>query len=316
MPAVATRNQGIGVKRPDSPSQSTRLEKEPNPKPARAAAAAAKAAATRPASNAGSDTAQKGSDVFAEYSAYYDLLYADKNYVAEADYIAATLRAADGTIRRVLEFGSGTGKHGRLLAARGFNVVGIERSEGMAAMAQPLHPEAGAAGGSFTCQQGDIRTATADGPFDAVISLFHVVSYLTSNADVLQTFENAARHLRPAGIFFFDVWHGPAVLTERPEVRIKRVENSDTHLTRIAEPALDTNASVVTVTYTMLAESKADQKTTRFGEVHRMHYFFPTEIDLLARQTGFEIISTEEWMTGAAVHDRSWGVAYVLRKSS
>ena len=59
-------------------------------------------------------------------------------------------------------------------------------------------------------------------------------------------------------------------------------------LTRIAEPELDANAGVVTVRYTMFAESKADGRLTTFGEDHRMRYLFPAEIALLADQTGFD----------------------------
>jgi SAM-dependent methyltransferase len=169
-------------------------------------------------------------------------------------------------------------------------------------------------GGSFDCVQGDIRTASVGRVFDAVISLFHVVSYQTQNVDVVRTFSNAARHLRPNGVFLFDVWHGPAVLSERPAVRVKRVEDDRTRLIRIAEPDLDMNSNIVTVKYTMLAESRTSSKWTNFGEEHAMRYFFPVEIDLLATQTGLAVEQTEEFLTGGRVTDRTWGVAYLLRK--
>ncbi len=149
--------------------------------------------------------------------------------------------------------------------------------------APPLPSQSG--GGSFDCVKGDIKTIELDSVFDAVVSLFHVVSYQTRNSDLLETFSNAARYLNWKGFFFFDVWHGPAVLNERPSVRVKRVEDENTRLTRIAEPELDVNAGVVTVRYSMLAESKGDGRLTRFGEEHRMRYLFPAEIDLLAGQT-------------------------------
>ena len=150
--------------------------------------------------------------------------------------------------------------------------------------------------------------------FDSVISLFHVVSYQTQNADLLATFANASRHLRLGGIFLFDVWHGPAVLRERPSVRVKRIEDEATCLTRIAEPELNVNAGVVTVRYTIFAESKEDGRLTKFREDHRMRYLFPVEIDLLANQTGFEVERSEEFLTGEAPSEGTWGVMYMLRK--
>ena len=73
---------------------------------------------------------------FQKYSTYYDLLYRDKDYAAEAEYVARTIRSIVPGARSILELGSGTGRHGRLLAAMGFNVHGIERSAEMVAVAK------------------------------------------------------------------------------------------------------------------------------------------------------------------------------------
>src|SRR3712207_5798795 len=104
-------------------------------------------------------------DVFQRYSRYYDLLYADKDYEAEAAYVARVLREANAATGRVLELGSGTGRHGRLLASHGFEVFGVERSESMVGVARQ-----GAGGGStgFDCMQGDIRHVELGRRFDAV----------------------------------------------------------------------------------------------------------------------------------------------------
>lgn len=74
-------------------------------------------------------------DVFDAYSSYYDLLYRDKDYAAEADYVAQLLRTY-GNAGDLLEFGSGTGRHGRLLSQRGYRVTGVERSAAMIARAE------------------------------------------------------------------------------------------------------------------------------------------------------------------------------------
>lgn len=262
-----------------------------------------------------------GEDVFLQYGAYYDLLYRDKDYTAEAEYVARTLRAANPAVKTVLEFGSGTGKHGRLLAGQGFHVFGVERSESMVAVARnvnvALHPAPGytqSCLGNFDCMQGDIQALELQRTFDAVISLFHVVSYQSTNDGLHRTFANAARHLPPEGVFLFDVWHGPAVLRERPLVRVKRVEDENVRLTRIAEPELDTNAGVVTVRYTMLAEAKSDGRLTTLAEEHHMRYLFRSEVDFLATQAGFEVERSEEFLTGQAASESTWGVAYLLRK--
>ena len=256
-------------------------------------------------------------DAFQRYSAYYDLLYRDKDYAAEANYVAHTLRSASPGIETVLELGSGTGRHGRLLAGQGFSVFGIEGSESMVAAAQRMAIEySGGARGSFDCIHGDIRKVAMRRTFDAVISLFHVMSYQISNRDVRSAFDSAGRHLDSGGLFFFDVWHGPAVLHERPAVRVKRTEDESTRVTRIAEPTLDVNANTVTVRYTVLAEAKGTGLLTSFGEIHHIRYFFPTEISMLAEQAGFEVVRNEEFLSSAPASEGSWSVAYLLRRQS
>jgi len=122
--------------------------------------------------------------VFNAYSRYYDLLYRDKDYAAEVEYIDGLLQRHGVTGAELLEFGSGTGKHGRLLAQRGYRVTGIERSADMVALAEQTV--------GFQCQVGDISTVQLGRPFDAMLSLFHVISYQVSNQAVQTVFMRAA----------------------------------------------------------------------------------------------------------------------------
>ncbi len=247
---------------------------------------------------------------FQKYSAYYDLLYADKDYAAEADYVARAL----GPARAVLELGSGTGRHGRLLAERGFTVLGVELSAEMAAEARRCGGAGRAGAGSFACEVGDLRSFRAGRTFDAVISLFHVMSYQTGNDDLTAAFRTAADHLPAGGVFFFDVWHGPAVLTQRPAARVKEAADARRRVRRVATPTLDTNLGTVRVDYEMACEDLSTGETARFGETHLMRYLFPTEIGLFAATAGFEQVASEAFLTGEPPSPETWGVAYLMRK--
>jgi len=252
---------------------------------------------------------------FQKYSVYYDLLYQDKDYAAEAKYVARTIRSTNPAAHKILEFGSGTGRHGRMLAALGFNVHGIERSADMVAMANaaPASP-ATATGGSFTCEVGDVRSIYLGQTFDAVVALFHVISYLTTNDDLQAAFRVAAHHLTLGGVFLFDVWHGPAVLVERPTQRIKNVANERFEVARTARPEVDTNRSTVKVTYEMQCRDRESGEVACFSEDHTMRYLFPTEIELLAQACGMRLVLTEEFLTGGPPSASTWGVTYLLQK--
>jgi SAM-dependent methyltransferase len=217
----------------------------------------------------------------------------------------------------ILEFGSGTGGHGRLLAAMGFDVHGIERSLDMVALAKSASPppRTGTAG-SFSCNIGDVRSAALGRSFDALIALFHVVSYQTTNDDLRATFATVARHLAPDGVFLFDVWHGPAVLMQRPEQRVKKVGDDQLEVIRTARPELDTNRSTVKVTYDIECRDRHSGEVMRFSEDHLMRYMFPGEIEQLAAPCGMRVIASEEFMTGRPPSPSTWGVMYLLRKSA
>jgi SAM-dependent methyltransferase len=254
---------------------------------------------------------------FQEYSVFYDLLYRDKDYASEADYVAQLIRGWVPHARTILEFGSGTGRHGRLLAAMGFEVYGIERSPEMVSLAQKSSmPQNNGAAGSFTCQVGDICRANLGRSFDAVIALFHVMSYQTTNEAMLSAFRAAAGHLAPGGLFLFDVWHGPAVLSQRPSERVKEVVDQHHRVKRTARPELDTNRGTVKVIYQIEGEHLPSGEIVRFAEEHVMRYLFATEVDLLARSCGLRCVKTEEFLTGELPSPSTWGVTYALQSTN
>lgn len=255
-----------------------------------------------------SDDFPAASASFGRYSAVYDLLYHDKNYAAESDYVVRAVRSAIPRARDILELGCGTGRHALFLAGQGFNVYGIERSPEMVARAQS------AARGSFSCEVGDVRSADMNRSFDAVIALFHVVSYQTSDADLRATFATAARHLAPGGAFLFDVWHGPAVLAQRPERRIKKVSDERMDVVRSAIPLHDEARRTVRVRYDVECRDRRSGETVGFSEDHLLRYLFADEIERLAAQAGLRVAASEEFMTGAPPSAATWSVAYLLRK--
>lgn len=246
------------------------------------------------------------SGVFDTYSRYYDLLYQDKDYAAEAAYIDSLLKKFGVSGPNLLEFGSGTGRHGCLLADLGYRVTGIERSAEMVALAKTAE--------GFSCQQGDICEVRLGRTFDAVLSLFHVVSYQIGNQAVQSVFARAAEHLLPGGLFLFDIWYSPAVYAQKPEVRIKRLADADVEITRIAEPVIYPNENRIDVNYTIHARNRADQCCTVITESHPMRHFSLPELEIIAGHAGFECLTAEEFLSGNPPGEDTWGVCLVLRK--
>jgi SAM-dependent methyltransferase len=248
--------------------------------------------------------------VFDHYAKYYDLLYKDKDYAAEASYVLGILAEQGIHSGTLLELGSGTGKHALRFTQAGFAVDGYDLSHGMVAAANRLKQETGA---DMRFEVGDLRTVHTGKKYDAVVSLFHVASYQTENDGLAAMFKTAAEHLKPGGIFIFDCWYGPGVLTDPPAVRIKRLEDATCDILRIAEPMLQASRNVVDVNYTVFVTSKVDGSQVTIKELHPMRYLFEPEVHLLLAQTDLTASACFEWLTRKAANIDTWQSMFIVR---
>ena len=250
--------------------------------------------------------------VFGTYSKYYDLLYEDKDYVEEASYLDRLIRQYNPHGKSVLDLGCGTGKHATLLAKMGYDVVGVDKSQDMLNEAmENLHPDL-----RLSFVHGDVCDVRLGRKFDVVISIFHVMSYQTSNAELQIAFATAATHLHAGGIFIFDCWYGPAVLMTRPEVRVKKLENETITMMRIAEPVMCVNENVVDVNYHIFIRDKSTNQVEELFERHKMRYLFNPEVLILFERAGLKAISFFEYMTGAPPSDKTWSVCFITARKN
>jgi len=252
--------------------------------------------------------------VFGNYARYYDLLYRDKDYAGEAQFVHKLLQNYAPSTKSILELGCGTGVHAFLLAKEGYQVHGVDLSQQMLQQATDrLSHLPTELASRLEFSPGDIRTIQLNQQFDAVISLFHVISYQTSNEDLLAAFATVKSHLKPGGVFIFDCWYGPAVLSDRPVVRIKRLEDEEISAIRIANPVMYPNENLVDVNYQVLIKQKNTNTVEELQELHKMRYLFKPEINLLFLQSGFEYVENREWMTNRESGFDTWGVYFVAR---
>ena len=227
------------------------------------------------------------SEVFGStYVEAYDLLYRDKDYVAECELIERLFQTyGEGPIRSVLDLGCGTGNHAIPLAELGYEVVGIDRSESMLAHARSKLGSR-LANGRLVVRQGDIRSIDFERRFDAALMMFAVLGYQLENADVLAALGTARNHLRAGGLLLFDVWYGPAVLHQRPSQRVKVVPIPGGQILRAASAGLDTRRHVCTVHF-HVRRSEGGQLVAETQESHLVRYFFLTELNLFLESSGF-----------------------------
>jgi SAM-dependent methyltransferase len=251
--------------------------------------------------------------VFGIYAQYYDLLYAEKDYVKEVDYVRGFIRQYAPDASNVLELGCGTGVHASLFAEYGYAVTGIDLSEQMLAKARERHL-ALAAGGMLRFYQGDMRDFDLQKQFDVVVALFHVISYLPTDHDLELTLSSISQHLKPGGLFLFDHWYGPAVMAYPPTRRIKTLENDEIEVTRVATPTLRADDHLVDVNYAVTVVEKSSGRSTKFSETHQMRYLFRPEIESLLGRQSLRPLEFREWLFEKEPSEKSWNGFVVAKK--
>lgn len=250
--------------------------------------------------------------MFKDYSKYYDLLYQDKNYSKESEFINILIKKySTRKSKAILDIGCGTGVHDIQLAKKGYSIVGIDLSSEMIKIAQTK------ASGikELKFSKDSAESFDLGKTFDTAISIFHVISYQSSNKSLLQTFNNIYRHLNKNGLFIFDFWYGPGVVTDKPRKSIKRFSNNEILISRKANPVLFPNENLVDVNYNFTVTFKNNSKKQKFSEKHRVRYYFYPELDFLLASAGFKVIKLIEWMNDEKKPGfKSWNACIIAKK--
>ena len=112
--------------------------------------------------------------------------------------------------------------------------TGVDRSEAMLELARAKKGSAAARPDRPAPKflAGDLRTLQLGERFDAVLMMFAVLGYQTTDADVSAAMRTVASHLRPGGVFICDVWfwscRSPRVRSERIRTGSKKSSTRQT----------------------------------------------------------------------------------------
>lgn len=247
---------------------------------------------------------------FQDYAYYYNAFYMDKNYKDEANKVNILIKKYGKSYHKIIDFGCGTGRHGIELINLGYQYMGIDISDTMIEIAKENLKKVGMQAELIV---SDIKSYESNMRQDVVISLFHVMSYQNSNDDIYRAFVSARNCLNIGGIFLFDVWYGPGVLSDKPTVRVKEVELCENRLIRIARPIMYEKRNTVDVHYDIYVTNKISNTVKKIEETHSMRYFFQPEIELLLEQSRFEFVCNLDCNTLEETSFNSWTSYFIAR---
>ena len=140
-------------------------------------------------------------EAYTSFASVYDIFMDNIPYEEWAEYLSRLLAEYEVTDGIVLDLGCGTGTLTELMAARGFDMIGVDYSEEMLEIAMEKRAESGR---DILYLLQDMREFELYGTVRAVISICDSLNYITEEAELEEVFRLVNNYLDPEGVFIFD----------------------------------------------------------------------------------------------------------------
>ena len=144
---------------------------------------------------------------------FYDLFYKNKNYKKEVEFICNFIKDKE---TKILDAGSGTGNHAKILNDLSYNVFGFDKSQEMVDIANAK------INGKFFVS--DLLNFKAGEKFDLIMSFFAVFNHLKSYKEFKKALINLKNAINVKGTIIIDL--------HNPQKSGKKVETVD-NITRV-----------------------------------------------------------------------------------
>lgn len=140
-------------------------------------------------------------EAYTDFASVYDQFMDETPYEKWSENVISILRENHIKDGLVLELGCGTGSMTELLAAKGYDMIGIDYSDEMLYIAQEKKMESGH---DILYLNQDMREFELYGTVRAIVSVCDSLNYLLEEEDMISCFKLVNNYLDPEGIFFFD----------------------------------------------------------------------------------------------------------------
>ncbi len=245
-------------------------------------------------------------DPYEKFAYPYDRMMANVNYVRWANYIEDLFKHYKSEPRKILEVACGTGALTVLMEERGYEICGLDRAEGMLAVARQKAAERGL---DIPFIRGDMRDFDLQERFDAVLCIYDSINYAVNETELEAVFRAVSKHLVPSGLFIFDVtternivqhFHGQTFAENHPDYSYSW-KNMYTYHDKICRTAL---------TFFL----REGELFHRFEEVHIQKIFEVNTVKKLLKQTGYRMLSAYDMYTFSRWNRHSDRINFTARK--
>ncbi|MFS0780841.1 class I SAM-dependent DNA methyltransferase [Bacillus sp. 1P06AnD] len=139
---------------------------------------------------------------YERFAFVYDALMEDVPYDRWISMFIGEMQRAGASGKAVLDVGCGTGEFSVRLAKEGFEVSGVDLSEDMLSIAREKAGEQKVTLNLYHQNMAQLETGET---YDGIVIFCDSLNYLQFPEDVKSTFAAVYGHLKPGGVFMFDV---------------------------------------------------------------------------------------------------------------
>ena len=245
-------------------------------------------------------------NIYSGFAYVYDRFMDNIPYDMWHGYIRGLLRDYNINNGIVAELACGTGTITSMLAADGYDMIGIDISGDMLGIARSKCP------GSVLLLQQDIRELDLYGSAAAMVCVCDGMNYLAGDKDLYKTLCRVRIFLDYGGIFIFDLKTryfyenvlGSRVIAENREDLSLIWENEFNKDT-------DINEYLITI-YSLCDEENG--LFERFDELHRQRAYSIEKVKELVKKAGMETVAVYNAFTKEEPVDNSERVYFVVKK--
>ena len=210
----------------------------------------------------------------------YDQLTTDVGYTHWADFLEKLFARSGREIHTVVDLACGTGSLTRELALRGYELIGVDRSEEMLAQAAEKCRDLPGTAPIFLHQS--MERLDLYGTVDACVCCLDSVNYVTRPKLLARAFERVQLFLEPGGLFVFDINTPEKLLGLDGQVFLDETE--DTYCVWRAQYAPRRRIC----TYYMDLFCRTPEGLWERGEeLHEEYAYPPGELEDMLRSAGF-----------------------------
>lgn len=141
-------------------------------------------------------------EAYTSFARVYDLFMDNVPYEEWCGYLCRLFKEQGVSGGLVLDLGCGTGSLTELLAAEGYDMIGVDNSEEMLQIAMDKREQTGS---ETLYLLQDMREFELYGTVAAVVSICDSMNYITEYEDLVTVFRLVNNYLDPGGVFIFDL---------------------------------------------------------------------------------------------------------------